>query len=116
MNFVGPYACDRASMTVEAGRGNEGTITVLWGSSASEATEWVLKGTFDEETLVFTYENGVKTDYVYDSEGNPDAEDVAYTDGTGTVTFVEGDPLTVTWNDEKEHVADDMTFEWAFER
>ena len=36
MNFVGDYASDRCTITVEAGEGNVANITVDWASSAAE--------------------------------------------------------------------------------
>jgi len=53
--------------------------------------------------------DGKRIDYTYDGNGKR-SESAAYTKGTGSFTFSGG---KVTWNDEEEHVADGMTFEFA---
>lgn len=114
MNFVGPYACDRANILVEAD-GNDGArFTVMWGSSATETTQWVMSGKFDPNTLTATYENCVKTDLVYNEDGSVASQNVVYENGKGSMTFVNGDKVTLTWQDDNEHVADGMTFTFNF--
>ena len=113
MNFVGPYACERAQVIIEA-EGLEGAkATVTWGSSAAESTVWVMEGTFDGDTLTMTYDKCTKTNLVLKENGDAESEEVVYEDGTGTIVFTDGNPLTLVWNDEKEHAADDMVFTWA---
>lgn len=113
MNYVGPYACDRATMKVEAEGMDGAKVTINWGSSYDEGSEWVISGTFDSSTLTITYADCVRTDYVYKSDGSVESETVAYEDGTGTIVFQDGDGIKATWNDEKEHMADGMEFTWA---
>ena len=114
MNFVGIYARDRASIEVGATDQIDGVkITVTWGSSAWEHSEWVMTGRFDTETLTVAYDDCVRTDYVFKEDGSVDTETVVYEDGTGTITFSDEDGLTLTWDDEMEHIADDMIFEYA---
>ena len=115
MNYVGTYVCDRANIRIEAEEPGVVKATVHWASSVSEDTEWVLTGAFDDNTLTMSYEGGTQTHYVYASNGEIDKEEVVYTDGTGTIKFEDGDPITLTWNDAKEHVADGMTFEFNAE-
>ena len=112
MNFVGIYADGRATMTVAASGENEALITVDWGSSAAERAEWVMKGTFDTENLKVEYSGGTKSTAVFKEDGTVESETVEYSDGTGVITFTEN-PLSVTWQDDKEHIADDLTFTWA---
>ena len=108
MNYIGPYNCDRATILIEA-NGMEGAkATINWGSSAWEHSEWTLTGSFDMDTLTITYEDCVRKDLVFDEDGNLTSETEVYTDGTGTIVFA--DDGTLTWNDEKEHQADGMTF------
>ena len=114
MNFIGPYVCDRASMLVEANGMDGAIVTVNWGGSAWDEAEWVIEGSFDPDTLTINYENATRTDYVYADNGDIDSEEVIYTDGSGTITFSDDGALTLTWNDEKEHVADGMVFEFTF--
>lgn len=114
MNFVGVYACDRASILVEATDQADGVkFTVTWGSSAAEHSEWVMTGKFDAEKLTVAYEDCTRTDIVFKEDGTVDSETVVYENGTGTITFSDADGLTLTWDDAMEHMADDMVFEYA---
>ena len=113
MGFIGEYTADRANAKVEAKGDNEAKITVEWGSSATGGVVWEMQGTFDSNALTVKYTNGTKAEYEYTDDGKTRTETVDYTDGTGTITFKEGNPLSFTWDDEKEHVADGMTFEFS---
>ena len=113
MNVVGPYSADRASIMVEPDGDDGAHVTVQWGSSASESTTWEMSGTFDADTKTITYSNGTKTDYVYAENGDIDSEDTVYTNGKGKFTFKDNGKLTLTWTDDKEHVADGMTFTFS---
>ncbi len=113
MNFVGSYAKDRALIEVSAADDKDGAkFHITWGSSAAEHSEWDMTGTFDPETLTVSYENAVRKDVVFKEDGSVESETVVYEDGTGSFTFSqEGNSLT--WKDEKEHIADDTVFGWA---
>jgi hypothetical protein len=114
MNFIGNYACGRASILVVATDGENGmNATVTWGSSAAENSTWVMNGTFDAENLQFEYHDCVRTDYVYEESGEVKSQEEVYTGGHGFMTFTEGDPVTLTWQDDQENVAEDMVFEYA---
>ena len=113
MNFVGNYACDRANILVEADGDDGMKTTVTWASSSAEETRWVMSGTFDSEKLVFEYNDCVKTDVVYDGDGKEKSSEEAYKEGHGLMTFRDGNPLTLTWQDDQEHQADEMVFEYA---
>ena len=115
MNFIGEYACDRALMTVMAKGMEEAEITVHWGSSAWEDTEWVMTGKFDEATLSVPYADCVRKDVVYADNGEISSETVVYENGTGTIRFLESENgVTVEWADDVEHAADGLVFEWSF--
>lgn len=114
MNFVGNYVCGRACILIGAtDESNGANATVTWGSSAAENSTWVMSGTFDPETLQFEYHDCVRTDYVYGEDGEVASQEEIFTGGHGFMTFKEGDPLTLTWQEDQEHVADDMVFEYA---
>ena len=114
MNYVGGYACGRAYIVIGAtDESNSANAIVTWSSSAAENSAWVMSGTFDPETLQFEYHDCVKTDYVYNENGEVDSQKEVYTGGHGFMTFKDGDPLTLTWQDDQEHAADDMVFEFA---
>lgn len=112
MNFIGKYGADRATALVEAVGEKDAKITVEWASSASSGSTWVMQGTFDESKLTVKYTKGTKTDYEYADEKTK-TETVVYTDGTGTITFSDSGALSFTWADDKEHVADGVTFKYA---
>ena len=113
MNFIGVYGHDRASVMVEADGSDGAKITVTWGSSAAENSEWVMSGKFDPETLTVAYTDCVRTDYVWNEQGEIDSETVAYENGEGTITFSDDGALTLTWDDAQEHIADGTVFEYA---
>ncbi len=113
MNFIGTYGADRASVVVEPQGDDSGKITVTWASSASEGSKWVMSGVFDFNTMTITYTNGVKTNYKYGEDGNIASESTVYTDGKGKIMFHDSAGLSLTWDDEKEHVADGLTFVYA---
>ncbi len=113
MNFVGVYGCGRATMLVEADGMDGAKVTVTWGSSAAENAEWVMSGKFDPETLTVQYTDCVKTVYVWNEQGEIDSETVEYENGEGTITFTDGEALSLTWDDAQEHIADGTVFEYA---
>ena len=113
MNYVGFYQCDRASVFIEA-QGDDGAgAFVTWGSSAWENSTWTMTGTFDPATLTFEFHDCARTDYVYDDNGDVKSQEEVYMNGHGFITFAEGDPVTLTWQDDQEHVADGMVFEYT---
>ena len=113
MNFIGVYGHDRASVMVEPDGMEGAKITVTWPSSASENAEWVMSGEFDAETLTVHYTDCVKTVFIWNEQGEIDSQTVAYENGEGTVTFTEGETLSLTWDDAQEHIADGTVFEYA---
>ena len=113
MNFIGVYGHDRASVMVEADGMENAKITVTWGGSAAENAEWVMSGKFDPETLTVQYTDCVKTVYVWNEQGEIDSETVEYENGEGTITFTDGEALSLTWDDAQEHIADGTVFEYA---
>ena len=117
MNFVGTYASDRASIQIEATDEENGAkATVTWGSSASEHSEWTMSGTYDADSHVFTYSDCVKKDVVFNEDGSVESEEEVYKDGTGTMTFSEGNEGPyLEWKDDKENAADGMTFTFVKE-
>ena len=113
MNYIGNYVCERADIQISAD-GDEGAEAIVtWGGSASSNSSWIMSGTFDEDTLTFEYHDCIRTNYEYDEEGNITSEEEVYVGGHGFIFFKEGDPLTLTWQDDQEHVADDMVFEYT---
>ena len=113
MNYVGYYVCDRANVFISADGEEGASAIVTWSSSAWENSTWMMSGTFDPETLQFEYHDCVKTDYVYDDSGEETSQTEVYTGGHGFMFFKEGDPLSLTWQDDQEKIAEGMVFEYA---
>ena len=113
MNFIGNYGADKAQVHVESSGDSNGRITVRWATSPTEGHKWVMTGAFDPNSLTLTYSNCVKTSYSGDQNGGTANETTDYTDGSGSITFHDGTGLSLTWDDQKEHVADGMTFNYA---
>ncbi len=109
MNWIGDYQCDRASAHVECEGTDSARIKIHWGSSAWEATEWVIVGKLDPDTLTITYTGASKTNVTWDEAGNVVSEEVEYADGTGTIVFDEG--TSFTWHEDQAE-REDMVFEW----
>ena len=111
MNFVGYYSCDRASIFIEAADGANGAKALVnWGSSATEQTTWEMSGAFDTESLTIDYSDCVKTNYVYNENGDLESMEEVYNGGTGKLVFTDGADLSLNWQDDQEQVADDMVF------
>ena len=109
MNFVGDYASDRCTITVEAGEGKVANITVDWASSAAERSEWTMSGEFDEETTSVYYHDCTKKNLVFAEDGSVSSEETVYEGGHGTFTF-NADEQTLTWTDDIENIADGAVF------
>lgn len=119
LDYIGIYSCDQnsfkklgarsLSISVDAASGTEMNITILWGKNAFEGYEWNMSGEFDINTNTFTYHDAEKKyNVIYGDERTGYMETtIEYSDGTGTMTF-SGD--TLTWQDDKENVADNITF------
>lgn len=111
MNFIGYYSCDRASIFIEAADGANGAkAQVTWGSSATEQTTWEMSGVFDTENLTIDYSDCIKTNYVYNENGDIESMEQVYDGGTGKLVFTDGADLSLIWQDDQEQVADDMVF------
>lgn len=84
------------------------SVEINWSSSASENTKWTMIGTWDSETALLSYENGVKKTIVY-SEGGTEQVVDSYDDGSGIFYFASG---YLHWLDLKEAVGFDCMFEF----
>ena len=114
MGFIGPYAYGSAGMYIEAGGGHDARVSVAWGNSTGKRSEWTMSGPFDEKTLTITYSNCVRKDLVFNENGDIESETTAYENGTGTITFLEGENTSLVWKDDQDHMADNAVFTWSF--
>ena len=114
MGFIGPYAYGSAGMYIEAGGGHDARVSVAWGNSTGKHSEWTMSGPFDEKTLTITYSHCVRKDLVFNENGDIESETTAYENGTGTITFLEGEDVSLVWKDDQDHMADNAVFTWSF--
>ena len=114
MNFVGTYAPEitaaaRPLMLVECKGADSAAVTVMWPVSNGEVNCWTMTGKLDTETLTVEYTDGVHKTLVYGGDGRIASETGIYENGKGRVIFRQSDN-TVTWIDEQDHAADELTF------
>ena len=108
MNYVGPYACDRASMNVRTKNKDEAEVTIQWSSSASAYASWSLSGTINKDTMTVEYDNCKKTAVEVNEYGLTVSENTEYENGKGRIIFNEDS--TITWEDDQENIASGMVF------
>ena len=99
-DFAGEYQSGRCGISIIDKGDNNALIEVHWGSSATESTDWRMSGTFDGDTMRINYTDAVKTNSVFDENGNQTEATEEYSDGYGRIQF-HGDG-TLSWQDEKE--------------
>ena len=109
MNFIGEYQCDRAHATVMCSGFEDAWITIQWGSSAWELTQWDIFGTLNTDTLTINYSGCTKSNIVYDDNGEVKSQEPEYEGGTGTIVF--NDNGTFTWHEDQSESGEDMVFE-----
>ncbi|MBQ3406234.1 MAG: hypothetical protein IJH11_03220 [Lachnospiraceae bacterium] len=113
MNFIGPYAADGAEMEVSASGKSDAEFKVTWSKEDSAVSVWTMSGEMNADTFTVEYVNCVKKDYVYNEDGSVESETSVYEDGTGRIIFNPQD-WTLVWEDEKEHAADALIFEYSY--
>lgn len=96
----------RAMAKVSA-KGSDGIeVTVSWGSSASESSEWTMTAAIAEDGL-FCYKDCTLKTLTTGADGQTD-ENVEYTDGEGFFSVVNGQ---LFWNGAAEEQCRDCVFE-----
>ena len=105
-DFEGQYYAGRGNLSITQEADGSFLIEVWWGNRASEHSEWVMTGTYDEGANRITYSDCVKHDYTLKENGEVDTDVTAYTDGTGNIQIVDGS--TIVWTDDQDHIADDV--------
>ncbi len=106
--YSGIWQCDRA--TAEIVWEEEGyRVLIHWGSSAWEATEWEYSCDYREEdhTMV-SMPSGVRTELVFDDQGEQTSFTVVYEDGEA-VFSLDGDGCLI-WQDRKDNAGEGMRF------
>lgn len=110
MNFIGNYYGGRACINVEPEGTNDAKITVTWSSSYDSKAVWTMSGFFNEETTSVSYDNGIKKMVTYNEKGEVISEETLDTNCKGVFVF---DNDGVTWDDQNEHIADNMVFKYG---
>ena len=110
MNFIGNYYGGRACINVEPEGTNDAKITVTWSSSYDQKAVWTMSGFFNEETTSVAYNNGIKKIVTYNEKGEVISEEVDSTNCKGVFVF---DNDGVTWDEQNEHIADNMVFKFG---
>ena len=110
MNFIGDYQCDRAHANIRCAGFEDAWITIRWGSSAWEFTQWDIFGTLDTDTLTIAYSGCTKSNLVYDDNGEIKSQETEYEGGTGTIVF--HDDGTFTWYEDQAESSAGMIFTW----
>jgi len=114
MNVIGNYVCDRARVEVQPKGEDMADITVSWSNSAFDHAEWTMSGVFDTDTMTVSYSDCVMKNVAYDRDSEETdkipLETIIYTDGSGKIIF--GEDGTLTWEDDQDHAAEGMVFEY----
>ena len=111
MNFIGVYHCDGARLLVEAEGAENARITVVWDNNGENA-RWFMSGRFDPEELSVYYQDCVKSVCIYHEGDEAAAEEDVYFNGHGFF-FFDYEHNSITWQDDQEHAADGMVFQWG---
>lgn len=115
MNLVGEYwdsYSQRANMTIEAGEGALAKVTIRWGSSAFETSEWRFTGTFNQDTMEIPYEDCVLVNEVYDMARGEMVETIIYDNGTGKLSIQSDN--SILWQDNVENAGEHCCFEYEY--
>lgn len=113
MNFVGPYIADGAEMEVSASGKSDAEFKVTWSKEDSSVSVWTMSGELNTDTFTVEYSNCEKKECVCNEDGSVESETTVYDDGTGRIIFNPQDG-TLVWEDEKEHAADALIFEFNY--
>ena len=108
-DLAGSYGAGRANMDVETDGADGVKITVTWGGSAWEKSQWVMSGRFDPETLTVEYADCVKSELSFNEKDELDTTTVIYENGAGRILF-NAENQSLTWQDDRENAAEGLVF------
>lgn len=120
MNWTGPYQAENdanVSMFIESGAegSSDGEITIT-KVEGNKKTEWMMTGTFHEETMSIDYTGCVKSEYDFENEQETGEQKVIYEDGTGKLVITETDEESyISWTDDKENAGEGLKFVFSFD-
>ena len=101
--FIGTYANEDYTMTVEQGENGMLKVVVKTPVKDRVSYEWQFGGYFSRETYRINYTQGVKTVISYDKDGNETGRETEYDDGVGRVQF--SDSKALQWNSSLDDVS-----------
>ena len=104
-DFAGQYYAGDGNLSITRQDDGSYLIEVWWGINAAQHGEWVMHGTFDGVDTI-TYSDCVKHEITFNENGDVESDETIYSDGTGSIKIVNDN--TIMWNDDAEHVADDV--------
>lgn len=81
----------RATMEVRGGKNHTYQIHVHWSSTAFEADDWTMTGTFNDSTGELTYKDCKRVTITLREDDGPEEEEVHYTNGTGKFLYKNGE-------------------------
>ena len=106
--YEGTWQCDRAIADIvweEEGF----RVNITWGSSAWEHTEWEYSCFYHkEDNSLVSMPFGIRTEYVYDDNGEMVSSKEVYNDGCAAFSL-DADGRLI-WTDEKENAGEGMRF------
>lgn len=94
VNLVGTWddkMSQRATMEIRGGTGKTYQIHVHWSSTAFEADNWTMTGTFNDTTGELTYKDCKRVTTTLNEADGPEEEEVHYTNGTGKFIYKNGE-------------------------
>lgn len=103
----GEKVVGRCGITIEKGEDDKYQISIHWSSSAFESSEWTMTAVSTGNGSEIRYEDCEKKDIKFTSN-TESTETVVYQNGTGTFGLLS--TYELYWNDETEHIADDLVF------
>lgn len=96
----------RATMEVRGGKGQTYSIHVHWSSTAYEADDWTMTGTFNDSTGELTYKDCTRKTITL-SDSGAETEEVHYTGGTGKFLYSNGE---LSWHADNDPDVNDCVF------
>ena len=105
LDFEGQYYAGDGNLSIIKQEDGSYLIEVWWGINAAQHGEWVMHGKYDGADTI-TYSDCVKHEVTLSENGEADTDETIYESGTGSIKIVDGS--TIMWNDDMEHIADDV--------
>ncbi len=103
-SLFGSYKNDTYTMDIEAGENDMTVFTVRSNIKDRVSYEWVIKGSYSPSGNLVNYFSAVKTEIVYDRNGDEKEREVIYDNGSGRMLFTGEN--RVIWKNSFEDIED----------